>query len=247
MIRIYAGVGQSNMDGRGVVSEAPVYANASRIFNYAKDNVLKAAVEPVTDSTGCVYTCMNDTDSAISPLMPFADKMADYYPNDTIVIVPCSKGSTLINSWRRLPTRLNLYGATMARIMEAVAEAKAEWPNDEVKLCGIIFWQGEGDSTSSANATSWREDFGHLVGDMRTDIGDVQLPIVFARLNNLAHPNHAYWSTLRNAMTDIYIPRVAMANLDSPNVQYKSDAVHCTTAGYVTAGGIFADRMYELS
>lgn len=246
MIRIFAGVGQSNMDGRGVLSEAPAYTNGSRLYCYYKDSTLDLAVEPVTDSTGVTYTCMNDSSSEVSPLGFFGDKMADYYPSDTIVVVPCSKGSTLINSWRRLPTHLNLYGATMARIQEAIAAAKAEWPTEEVKLCGMIFWQGEGDSTTSANATSWREDFGGLIGDMRTDLGEVKLPVVFARLNNLSHPSHAYWTTLRNAMTDIYIPNLKMADIDSPNVQYKSDAVHCTTAGYVTAGGIFADRMYEL-
>lgn len=246
MIRIYAGVGQSNMDGRGVISEAPAYTNGSRLYCYYKNSTLGLAAEPVTNSTGCTYSCMNDTDSAIGPLGFFGDKMATYYPNDTIVVVPCSKGSTLINSWRRLPTTANLWGAMIARIVEAVAAAKAQWPNEEVKLCGVLFWQGEGDSTTSANATTWREDFGDWVAEFRTDIGDLDLPVVFYRLNNLSHPNHAYWSTIRTAMTGVYIRNVGMANIDSPAVQYKSDAVHATTAGMVTAGHIGADEMYAL-
>jgi hypothetical protein len=246
MIRVYIGLGQSNMDGRGVVSEAPAYTNGSRLYCYYKDSTLGLAVEPVTDSSGCTYTIMNDSDSAIGPLGFFGDKMATHFSSDTILIVPCCKGSTAINVWRRLPTTGNLWGATMARVAEAIEAAKAQWPTEEVKLCGLLFWQGEGDSTTSANATTWREDFGDWVAEFRTDIGDLDLPIVFYRLNNLSHPNHAYWTTVRNAMTGVYIRNVGMANIDSPTVQYKSDAVHATTAGQVNCGHIAADVMYAL-
>lgn len=245
MIRVYAGVGQSNADGRGT-GAAPTYANASRIYNYAKDNTLKLAVEPVAVNTGCVYSCMNDTSTGNGPIMPMADKLADYYPNDTILIVPCTKGSTAINQWRRLPTFLNLYGATIARIKEALEAAKAQWPTEEVKLCGFLWWQFEGDTTTSTDATTWREDFGNLIANFRVDLGELNLPVVLARPNNLSTSNQPYKSTIRNAVDDIYISNLAIANIDSPNVQYQSDGCHCTTAGYQTAGVIFADSMYAI-
>lgn len=236
------------MDGRGLVSEAPAYSHTDRIFIYAKNSVLKTPVEPVTSSAGVTYSCMNDSASSVGPIMGFAEKMAYHYPDDVILVVPCSKGSTSINQWRRLPTTDNLYGATQARIQEALDAAKAQWPSDVVRLCGTIFWQGAGDSTTQSDATAWREDFGKWVADYRADIADLNHPIVYAVLNSLSPrpSNQPYWMTLRGYMNGIYIRKTKSANVDSPAVTYQADKTHPTALGSYAAGQIFANSMIDL-
>ena len=67
----------------------------------------------------------------------------------------------------------------------------------------------------------------------RVDLGVFDLPWACVKLNNLnaAKPN---WTNLRTRQGDMFIRNVAIVSSDG--VEYQSDHVHCTTAGYCRHG-----------
>jgi hypothetical protein len=232
-------VGQSNMSGRGLLSQVPTYEHAARIFMYDNGGNWTLASEPIDGDKLGADPISDDGASAGAGIgLAFANQLIEsgaIPEGDTVGLIPAAKGSTLINQWRRFWTRGSLYGSAIARAWAA---------EDQGRLSGILWWQGEGDTVLVADANAWRERFSNLMANMRTDLQDLALPIAFAQLNNLKHTRHPYWNTVRNAQASISMKNVVMVSTDG--VPFKSDNVHATTAGYKIIGERFADAIAPL-
>lgn len=238
--------GQSNISGRGLLSELPadqsqVFPNIARIFLYGNDGIWKQGYEPTDDPTNQVDSRTADTgtgDSAVgtSPGMAFANRMLDLLPAGSEVgLIPCAKGSEEISAFRRVWSREYIYGVTMARAYEASLMGP---------IAGIVWGQGESDTLDANKAAYWRENFSNLVADMRTDLKNLSLPIVYYRLNNKSPANHPYWSTVRHCQEVICMDKVAWVDCDDRT--FKSDKMHFTTADQLVMGARFADAMFSL-
>jgi hypothetical protein len=243
MRRNFLLMGQSNMSGRGLVSQAPAYENIARMFMYGNDGAWKQAAEPLDSPTGQKDKCSNDGNSAgVGPGMAFANRICTLYPNDEVGLIPCAKGSTFIKQWRRLirinasGERLHLYASALYRAMEA---------EEEGVLSGILWWQGEAESTVLAEANLWVERFITLMNDLRGDLGKPDLPIAYARLNNIKQTTkHPYWATMRRYQENVPLHKSVMVSTD--DLPFQADKIHATTADQQVIGVRFADAIATL-
>jgi hypothetical protein len=64
-------VGQSNISGRGELSQLPAFPNADRVVVYRKTGIAAPAIEPVSDETG----------AGAGPALAFADRLAEVAPS----------------------------------------------------------------------------------------------------------------------------------------------------------------------
>lgn len=245
MREIFIGAGQSNMSGRGVLGN-PVYDNISRVWNYCANGVWQnAPVDPV-DSPICQVDAVSaDPDAAVGPLLSFANRLAELRNTD-IGIVPCAKGGTSITEWYRDLRRITLYGSMIARAKEAAQSGVIK---------GLIWWQGESDCSRSEvpphdacpSYYTWPADFAAFVANVRTDLGDPNLPVVFAQLSKEPSGIWAYaaWGGMQQQQAQISIPRVSMIITSDLPVLAPNDP-HVNAAGQYAAGVRFADAMQVL-
>lgn len=231
----YLWIGQSNACDRGVASELPTYANASKMFVYNK-TIPYVADQPgtwslataVIDPTGAV------AGSAGAAALAFADRMAALTGKE-IGIVPNCYGGTTITDWRKWNRDNGLYGMALQR---------AWWAEDQGHMAGVVWIQGEADSVTVANAQYYSERQGRLFSDIRVDLANLQLPIVYVKLNDTFATLSAYpgASTIRQQQDWVTMNKVGMINVD--DLPMLSDKTHYPTASYTEMGIRLADEMF---
>lgn len=225
------------MSGRGLLAEVPAYANNARMFMFGNDYQWKQAAEPLDSNTGQVDAISVDSGSGAGIGMAFANRICTLRATDEVGLIPCAKGSTSIQQWRRTWSINSLYGSAIKRAYAAASNGT---------LAGLLFWQGESDTLKIYDAQAWPERFSNLIANFRQDLGDLNLPVVFGQLNSLTHPKHPHWQRLRNAQATISMNKVAMVDTHSDAAGWQADKVHAKTSQYQTIGIAFANAMNPL-
>ncbi|HMR19012.1 MAG TPA: sialate O-acetylesterase, partial [Sphingobacterium sp.] len=88
---IYLLMGQSNMAGRGVLTEEYLNTQHPRVLMLDKAHQWVPARHPIHFDKPKV--------AGVGPGLSFAEEMATAYPRDTIALVPCAVGGTAISRW----------------------------------------------------------------------------------------------------------------------------------------------------
>ena len=162
---VYLLIGQSNMAGRGKLSEKS-RLSSERVLKLASDGLWEAAAEPLHfDKKG----------AGAGLGASFARKMADADPSVTIGLVPCAVGGSGIKTWQKGGEN---YEA-------AVRRAKAAMKDGVLK--GVLWHQGESDADSKAAAEKWGARFERMVADLRAELGEV--PFVAGELGEYLKDN----------------------------------------------------------
>jgi hypothetical protein len=230
-------IGQSNMCDRGLASELPAFPNASRMFVYHRPQPLGV---PEIDTPGTWAQAVDVVDPMGAPVggagalgLAFANRVADYFPSDEVGLVPRSLPGTEMDQWRKWNRKSGNYGMALQR---------AWWVEEEYgPIAGVLFWQGEGDTASSGDSAVWTERFGRMVSDIRVDLQNLNLPVVFVRLGDQVPSGYAYWNTVRAQQEQVRMKNVAMVSIDDINPN--ADKIHYGTAAYVAIGERMADTM----
>lgn len=232
---IFILAGQSNMSGRGLLSELPIFSNYTKILNYSNAGKWVAAAEPIDRSTGQVDAVSSDPEAAAGPSMAFANSLFNLRPGRSIGLVPCAKGATAMSDWARSTSRSTLYGSMLARANEAAASGAIK---------GLLFYQGESDTGSTALANAWEAKFLQFVSDVRSDFGS-DLKIVFTVLG--PNPNDATnfpaWNTLVANQQAMTLPE-GVARVSANDLPALGE--HLTTWSYITLGERYATAMANL-
>ena len=118
-------VGQSNMAGRGYISETKPIIN-ERIW-MLRNGRWQMMAEPIHFDRAV---------SGVGPAASFAEKWCIDNPKEQIGLIPCAEGGSSIDEWR--------IDGTLFR--HAVSEAKFALENSE--LIAILWHQGENDSSA---------------------------------------------------------------------------------------------------
>jgi hypothetical protein len=233
--------GQSNMSGVGEVpADAP--GTHPQVFLFGNDYHWRLAEEPLDDPTGQVDQVSLDRWAGYGPGLAFAIELLEQDPSLQIGLIPCPKWSSSISEWQRNLSDFSLYGSCIKR-------ARAASPMG--KFAGLLFFQGEAEVADpqrfpqkNPEPDRWAEKFTRLVTDMREDLGDQSLPVVFAQIGPYdASQNMPEWETVQAQQASIQLPGVAMIETADLNLQ---DDVHFTAESYEIIGARFAEAYRKL-
>jgi hypothetical protein len=242
MRELYILAGQSNMSGRGVLSELPAFANAEQVWVYGTNGAWRnPGAEPVDDATGEQNAVGIDTAAAASPAMAFADSMVGLRGVE-IGLVPCAKGGSAIGDWKRNWNIRNLYGSMLQRARYALATC----PGAVIK--GVLVFQGESDTSTENAVLAWSPAFSEFVAAIRQDLNIPELPVVFTQLGPTppaGTQNVAYWDMFCEWQASMTMKKLAMVSARDLTAKV-GDPLHLTTASLVTLGQRYATAMHQM-
>jgi hypothetical protein len=235
----YVLAGQSNMSGRGLLSEL---TGAEReadpmIRLYGNDGRWRIAAEPLDSAEGQADPVSEDRIAAVGPGLFFARAMkaAD---GRGVALVPCAKGGSSIGRWKPGGGRDTLYGSCLARAREAGGG-----------VAGVLWYQGETDAEKAGAAPAWRSAFEALIASFRRDLGAARLPVVFVQLADApaveagAEP-YPSWTAIQAAQAEPFDPCVAMVS--ARGLPKREDDLHLATAAQRALGVKLAEAMRGL-
>ena len=214
---LYLLIGQSNMAGRGVLTDSN-RVSADGIFKLDADGEWQAAEEPIHFDKPSI--------AGAGLAASFARAMADRRTGVPIGLIPCAVGGTSINRWVESG---DLWSNAVARTRIALRSGT---------LKGILWHQGEGDCSTSA-APAWGAKFEGMIASFRRELGPV--PFVAGELGR--YLSNTGWPVINAHLHALEgkVPayRVASSEGLTPN----SDNVHFNTESLREFGLRYAEAM----
>lgn len=236
---VYVLAGQSNMLGRGLLSELTETERVPDplILLYGNDGQLHPALDPLDGAQGQVDAVSADKQAAVGPGLPFARAVVGTRRRP-VVLVPCAKGGVSIGQWAPGGGRDTLYGSCLARVREAGGH-----------LAGLLWYQGESDAQKAPDsARHWRAAFTALAARFRRDLHSPRLPIVFVQIADppeLDAARYPSWRLIQDqqAHTSLACGRMVSAK----GLARNPDALHLTTASQRILGTRMAEATRALT
>jgi len=235
-LKLYVLVGQSNMVGTADVPED--IRTSANIYTFGNDYRWRLSNAPIDDATDQVDIVSRDKNAKFGPALPFAQALIEQNNNQIIGLIPCANSGSSITDWQKNPSDQSLYGSCLKRIRAASTMGI---------VSGILFFQGETDAIDpeqfpnlNPDPEAWAEKFATFAFNFRADIGNPDLPLVYAQLGqptNIAELPH--WNAVKQQQASLQIPNAAMITTED----LPMDGVHFTTQSYQTIGERFAAAM----
>lgn len=228
---VYLLMGQSNMvgrDTRGLDSQV----DNPRVLSLNNNGEWVVARDPIHPQVGRIA-------GGIGPGISFALEMLKGDTNITIGLVPCAVGGTPLRRWTKGKGG-DLYEGAIRRAKRA-AESGV--------ISGVLWHQGESDTTEEKNAKTYEARLTQMFKDLREDVGAPDLPIVVGQLGDfllLTPEKNPYAETVRAALKQMprALPHVGFA--DSACLEHKGDKLHFSTEAQRQLGVRYAAAMREL-
>ena len=164
--QLYLLIGQSNMAGRGVVEAADTVPNP-RVLRLNPGGQWEIAKDPLH---------FDKPAAAVGPGLTFGREMAAQDHRLTIGLIPCAVGGSGIDAWTPgayfAGTNTHPYDDALARARTALQTGT---------LAGIIWHQGESDSTPEKSAP-YQAKLRALIERLRADLRAPAVPFVAGQL-----------------------------------------------------------------
>ena len=207
--KVFILAGQSNMEGKGVVS-----MNGERGYNGGKGNLVwsmeqsesKDKMKHLRDGDGkwveradvkisykvgdkvrkgpltVGYTNFG-RQSHIGPELQFGHVMGDFFEEPVLLIKTAWGGKSLYQDFRP-PSSGGTTGPYYQQMLAEVEEALAKLPKGSYELAGFVWMQGWNDMISKEATAEYAGNLVNLASDLRKDLGVADLPIVIGELGN---------------------------------------------------------------
>ena len=160
MVKSFLMVGQSNMAGRGFLHEVtPIYNERIQMLRNGRWQMI---AEPIN---------VDRPVSGISLAGSFAEAWCRENPEDHIGLIPCAEGGSSLDEW----------AVDQTLFRHAVTEAKFAMENSE--LTGILWHQGESDSTNG-NYKVYYQKLLLIMEGFRRELNAPDLPIMIGGLGD---------------------------------------------------------------
>jgi len=237
MRKLFPVVGHSNTCDRGLKTLLPIFTQASQLFVYTEPT---GAFVPNTQGTweqaiDVIEPAGANSTNAGAFQLAYANRLASYFPDDEIGLVPKGLGGSILGNWVKWNRNSGLYGMACQRI---------DWAKDNGELTGLVIWLGENDCSTTASADLISQQLTNLISWFRVDLRDLNLPVVLIKPGNENGKALAGWTNMRAQFDLISMYNVAVVNTDDINAN--AGDVHFNTANYVLIGERAADTMYSL-
>ncbi|MEF3306272.1 sialate O-acetylesterase [Paenibacillus sp. GYB003] len=155
-----------------------------------------------------------------------------------IGLLMCAHGGTSMSAWD--PGLLHeggrsLYGAMLRKVKKLGGKVK-----------GCLWYQGESDANEQA-VPHYAERFKNWVACLRRDVGDPELPFIYAQLSvHYSNMNAVWWNAIQHdqLMLEAQVPHAAMV----PTIDaILSDAIHLDAVSLQSVGRRMAWRALSLA
>lgn len=234
---VYLLMGQSNMAGRGQLTDANRILPKDGIMTFDKNNQWVQAVEPLHwDKPAVVGAGLGAS---------FAVEMQKVSGGREIGLVPCAVGGSYISSW--VPGG-ELYTNAVARCRAALAAGGT--------LKGILWHQGCADAGSPETATNYAARLTQMVAQLRKDLDAPDVPFVAGELGRYLkefrgldpkHPTpELLWQTVNEQIHAAVkaIPNAAVVS--SEGLAPNPDILHFNTPSVRKLGARYAEALRGL-
>lgn len=220
-------IGQSNMAGRGVI-EAEDKAAHPRVFTLTKEETWAPAVEPIHfDRPDRLGTGLGRT---------FARTLAEMAPAAKIGLIPAAMGGSSLDEW--------VVGGKL--YTDAVRRAKVALKSG--RLRGILWHQGEADSSKLDLIRSYQTRWLRVMTALRAELGDV--PIVVGELGQVLYTreknDYAMARLINEQLAGLAVNGTRVAFVSSQGLQHKGDVLHFDSAGLREFGRRYAHAFLML-
>lgn len=143
-----------------------------------------------------------------------------------VIPIECAQSGTKIDRWQK--------GETLYE--NCLAQMKAHPPT------AIVWWQGESDANTQADASAWSIRFTRMVGDLRHDLG-YQIPVVYVILGN--GNNGPEWATVQSSQQNLHLAGCYSQTILFADEYRKPNDVHYIPEGYRVIGAALASQYME--
>ncbi len=222
---IFLLMGQSNMAGRGLLED--VEAIRDERIRMFLDSGWAVAEEPLH----------HDRPTAgIGLAMSFARAVLDANPGRDIGLVPRAVGSTPLERWT---PGADLYESALAAAREAARDGT---------LKAVLWHQGEHDSKSEADASSYSQRFTVMMTTLREQLGAPSLPVILGELGGYLskRPDFPHYRTVNAELRKIPDALPHSAFVSAAGLTDKGDDLHYDARSLRTFGERYATAYLHL-
>ena len=222
-------IGQSNMAGRGVIEprdQAPIPG----VFTFTKDKAWAPAIDPLHfDKPNLPGVGLGRS---------FASTLIDLKMAKNVGLIPAAFGGSALEEWT----------PGSAHYQNAIARAKAALTlaGKGARLRGILWHQGEADSTTEARSTTYRTRFAAMIEQLRKDLSAEAVPVVIGQLGEFFTGN-PFVATVNEQLAMLPLTVPLSGFVSSQGLKDKGDAVHFDSPGLRELGRRYALAWLALS
>ena len=225
---LYLLIGQSNMAGRGVITEKYEKEGDPHVFMLNKENKWVTVKNHLHFDKPSV--------AGVGPGLSFGIRMEKKNRGNKIGLIPCAVGGTSISVWQPgaydSATKTHPFDDMLLRLNEAQKSGT---------LKGIIWLQGESDS-NPAKAEKYLNQLAQLIKRIRIIAGNNELAFVAGELGQYK-PQYKNINNVLKKLPDT-ISNTAVA--PSKGLKDKGDNTHFNSASAVKMGTRMAKKMIQL-
>lgn len=255
--RVFLLAGQSNMEGVGVAAEAPTnlltQADVRLYHSPSVHSSLPANQWNPLKPAGI-------SAANFGPELASAFRLAEAFPGENIALVKHARGGTKLTtaplayettSWHPGTNAADSasFGTEFAAFAQTVTNAMAALraQGDTPVLCGMLWVQGEADSTVAETGAAYGTNLTRFVRRVREQFGAPGLPIVCARiLPYQTRPGSvAVRQALDDADQDSGLPAAlsGVFTVHTEGLGVNADSVHFNTPGQLGLGTLLAESL----
>ena len=225
---LYLLIGQSNMSGRGVITEKFKEEGNPNVYMLTKENTWVRAKNPLHFDKPTVV--------GVGPGLSFGIAMEQANPKHRIGLIPCAVGGTSIDAWKPggydEHTKTHPYDDMLLHLQAALKSGV---------LKGILWLQGEADSKPE-KAEVYLPKLETLIKELRGVAGKPNLPFVAGQLGRYRDE----YQNINKVLEDLpqQVPFTAIAS--SEGLTDKGDQTHFTADSQEIMGDRMANEMKKL-
>ena len=241
--------GQSNMAGRGAVSELPdpsVLSNESVILYHSAS---MNSGQPANQWT--TLRPASNTAGYFGPEIGFGNRMAELYPDRRIALIKHAVGGTNIaEDWNpgAHPGDTSHFGPQFATFVQTVNSGIASLISQGYVpvIRGMLWQQGERDARFESFGPPYGRNLSHFIRRVRAQFNAPNMPFIYGQVLPVALAGYTYRDDVRQGQMDVDENSSHVSATDgarfvpADDLPMNSDNLHVGAAGQIELGIRFA-------
>lgn len=226
-------IGQSNMCGRGIVGHVPEIPARDMLFMLRNGRWVPMS-EPINPDRRIYASSDDQIRSGVSLAASFADDYANRYQR-RIGLIPCADGGTKIEQWQ--PGEVLFDHAVM----------QAKLAQRSSRIVGILWHQGESDSTSMENVEQYAQRFHRMMNTLKAELQlEENIPVVIGELSMLLEARWPYVGQTNQVLRQLAeeSPHMGIASVEG--LTLSPDGIHFSAASYRVLGHRYFEQFDQL-